>query len=88
MSAMRFSSSRNKELQEQETLIHKLLVDFKENKIKGTGVEIFLTGKDIMDIKNIKAGKMVGIIKKSLLTAVLENEVNNKEEAIMFVSKF
>ena len=42
-----------------------------------------LSGEDIMQAFNIKAGKEVGIIKNQIREAILEGDIkNNREEAI------
>lgn len=47
-----------------------------------------ITGEDIMQTFNIKAGKEVGIIKNQIREAILEGEItNNREEAFAFMLK-
>jgi tRNA nucleotidyltransferase (CCA-adding enzyme) len=48
----------------------------------------FVTGDEIMAIKGIKPGKMVGIIKEAVIEAQVEGRVTCKAEAVEFVSKF
>ncbi len=44
-----------------------------------------LTGKEIMEILNLKPSKKVGIIKEHLLKAQIEGKIRTKEQAIEFI---
>jgi poly(A) polymerase len=44
-----------------------------------------LSGKEIMEILNIKPSPLIGQIKEKLIKAQIEGSVRNKEEAINFV---
>jgi poly(A) polymerase len=49
--------------------------------------EPLLTGKEIMEILNLKPSKLVGEIKDKLLEYQLEGKIKTKEEAIEFIKK-
>ena len=49
--------------------------------------EEFLSGKEIMDILGIPAGKEVGEIKSALRDAQLSNEIRTKEEAMKWIQQ-
>ncbi len=61
------------------------LRDFKKNEMKETDLKPLLNGNEIMEILNLKPGRIIGILKNKLLDAQMEGKVKTKEEAINFI---
>ena len=56
-----------------------------ENAFKITDLKV--SGKDIIDLLNIKPGPLVGQILKSLFDAVIDEQVKNERTALLELAK-